>query len=156
MTHYRTEIVAAAGAQGLNADLVEAVVLQESGGRTCAYRFEPNFWAKYMASVPAWKEANPERVSASYGLMQVLFVVAQEVGYDQADPEHLCVPTIGLDIGCRKLAQLLAWAQGNEAQALAAYNGGRVANRTPPFRNQHYAESVLALKAQIAKVRMAA
>jgi soluble lytic murein transglycosylase-like protein len=72
-TGYRTEIVTAARAHGLDADLVEGIVLQESSGRTYAYRFEPNFWAKYMATKPAFAQANPERVSASYGLMQVMF-----------------------------------------------------------------------------------
>jgi soluble lytic murein transglycosylase-like protein len=144
VTAYRAEIETAAKAQALDPDLVEALVLVESAGRTTAYRYEPNFFIKYMAGRPEWKDLNPERVSASYGLMQVLFVVAVEVGYTARDPEHLFVPSIGLEYGCRKLAQLLTWSDGNVTQALAAYNGGRGGNGKPPFRNQVYADRVVA------------
>lgn len=140
---YRAQIVAAAAAHQLSPDLVEAVTRVESSGKAYAYRYEPAFWAKYMSADAKWTGANPERVSASYGLMQVLFVVAQEVGFVSPDPEYLFVPAIGLDYGCRKLAQLLAWAGGDVTRALAAYNGGRVANGRPPFRNQAYADKVL-------------
>lgn len=141
---YRPEIDAAAAAHQLAPDLVDAVTRVESSGKPYAYRYEPAFWAKYMSVDAKWRGANPERVSASYGLMQVLFVVAQEVGFTSPDPEHLFVPAIGLEYGCRKLAQLLAWAGGDVARALAAYNGGRVANVRRPFRNQAYADKVLA------------
>lgn len=141
---YRAEITAAAAAHALAPDLVDAVTRVESSGKAYAYRYEPAFWAKYLSIDPKWRGANPERVSASYGLMQVLFVVAQELGFTSPDPEHLFVPAIGLEYGCRKLAQLLVWAGGDVARALAAYNGGRVANVRRPLRNQSYADKVLA------------
>jgi len=144
VTAYRAEIETAAKAHALDPDLVEALVLVESAGQTHAYRYEPNFWVKYMAARPEWKGQNPKRVSASYGLMQVMFVVAVEVGYTARDPEHLFVPSIGLEYGCRKLAELLRWSQGDVPQALAAYNGGRGGNATRPFRNQPYVDLVVA------------
>jgi soluble lytic murein transglycosylase-like protein len=140
---YRKEIVAAAAAHGLSPDLVEAITVIESSGKTSAYRYEPAFWARYMAHDPKWATANPERVSASYGLMQVMFPVAQEIGFEHLDPEYLFVPAIGLEFGCRKFASLLRWAEGDVARALAAYNGGQRGNVTPPFRNQSYADKVL-------------
>lgn len=144
-THYRTEIEAAAAAHALDPDLVEAIVLTESSGRTWAYRYEPRFWVRYMANVPDFRVLNSERYSASYGLMQTMWVVALEVGFDRArPPEHLFVPDVSLEFGCRKLAQLLAWAHGTIAQALAAYNGGRKANAAPPYRNQAYVDKVFA------------
>jgi soluble lytic murein transglycosylase-like protein len=144
MTAYRREIESAARLANLDPNLVEAVVLVESGGHTNAYRYEKNFWFKYMAPKPEYRDANPERVSASYGLMQVLWVVAVEVGCSRVDPpEYLFVPAIGLTFGCLKLAQLLAWSKGNVTQALAAYNGGKGSNGAPPFRNQSYADRVL-------------
>lgn len=144
LTAYRREIEKAAEAHHLDADLVEAVVLVESSGKTYAYRYEPAFFARYLAYDEDYAGKNPERVSASYGLMQVMFPVAVEVGYAFEDPEHLFVPSIGLAIGCEKLAQLLAWAKGDQTRALAAYNGGKVGNTAPPFRNQPYADKVLA------------
>ena len=142
-TAYRQDIEAAAARFTLDPNLVEAVVLTESAGKTSAYRYEPQFYAKYMASRPEWARENPERVSASYGLMQVLYVTAREMGFTGSAPEYLFVPDIGLEFGCRKLRQLLTWSTGNVAQALAAYNGGRVANAKPPYRNQSYVDRVL-------------
>ena len=142
-TAYTSEIRTAAAAHGLDPRLVTAQVLVESSGLTHAYRFESGFWSKYMAGRPEWKGANPQRVSASYGLLQVMYVVAVELGFS-GDPELLFVPRIGLDWGCRKLATLLQWAEGDVVRALAAYNGGKGGNTTPPLRNLAYAERVLA------------
>lgn len=146
-TAYRAEIVAAATTHALEPDLVEALVLIESSGRTWAYKFEPDFWTRYLQDNPTWSQANPSRVAASYGLMQIMFVVAVEVGFTGTDPEYLFVPSVGLEFGCRKLAELLRWSHGNVTQALSAYNGGKRGNAAPPFRNLRYAERVLAMQA---------
>jgi soluble lytic murein transglycosylase-like protein len=147
---YRAEAHAIASTMGLDPDLVIAVALVESSGRTYAYRYEPAFWRRYLAGRPEWDGANPERVSASYGLMQVMFPVAIEVGYPRADPpEYLFVPTIGLTYGCRKLAETLKWSGGDIPAGLAAYNGGKTQDNTPgvhPKRNQTYVDKVLAMR----------
>jgi soluble lytic murein transglycosylase-like protein len=145
---YRREIAEAAAAHAFDPRVVEAVVAVESSGRTHAYRFEPQFFDKYLAGKPEWRGAVPERVSASYGLMQVMFVVAKELGFS-GDPELLFVPRVGLDWGCRKLATLMAWAEGDPVRALCAYNGGRGGNTTPPYRNQAYADRVLLALAHV-------
>lgn len=139
----RPLLVRTASRYALDPALVEAMVIHESSGVTSAIRYESAFWAKYMAADPRFLGADPKRVSSSYGLMQVMYVVALEVGFTFGDPEYLFVPEIGLDTGCKKFRQLLDWAQGVEAQALAAYNGGKKANTTPPYRNHVYAEAVL-------------
>lgn len=160
-TCYRTEIEAAATKHGLNPNLVEAVVMVESAGYTEAFRPEPAFFAKYQASKPEWMFAlaNPRRYGSSYGLMQVMFCVATEVGFPMREaPEGLFIPERGLDVGCRKLAELLAWAKKtgqmvtSEVQlrsALAAYNGGHLKNEPDfaPDRNAAYADRVLRLMA---------
>lgn len=156
-TQYRKEIEAAAAEHGaIDANLVEALCLVESSGKTYAYRYEPAFWTKYMSVDPRWTGANPERVSASYGLMQVMYAVALEMGYgDQfnGEPEHLFVPSVGLRYGCAKLQSLLAWAKGNTFQALCAYNGGKKANTTTPFRNGAYAAKVLQARSDLITAR---
>jgi soluble lytic murein transglycosylase-like protein len=121
---YRAEIEAAATVYGLEPDLVEAVVFTESAGLANAYRYEPEFWRFHMEDKPKWSGKNPRRVSASYGLMQPLYVVAVELGY-VGPPEGLFVPEVSLEFGCRKLAELMKWAGGNVDQALAGYNGGK-------------------------------
>lgn len=120
--HYRAEVHAIAAQHRLDSDLVEAVCLVESSGRTSAYRYEPQFWLRYMAKNPRWDGAIPERVSASYGLLQCMYPVALELGMPAQDPpEYLFVPVYGLQYGCRKLREVLGWAKGDLPAALAAY-----------------------------------
>lgn len=144
--HYRAEVETIASRYGLPPDLVQAVVLVESSGYTDAFRVEPAFWDRYLRHKPEWDGANPRRVSASYGLMQVMFPVAVEFGYPRNDPpEYLFVPLIGLEYGCTVLSERLTWAQGNVEAALAAYNGGKGGNKPGGvLRNAAYARKVLA------------
>jgi soluble lytic murein transglycosylase-like protein len=143
--HYRAETYAIAERHGLDHELVIAIAMVESSGRTYAYRYEPGFWMRYLAGKREWDGSNPERVSASYGLMQVMFPVAIECGYPKGDPpEYLFVPIVGIEFGCRKLRELLTWAKGDQAAALAAYNGGKKGNApsASPKRNHEYVAKV--------------
>lgn len=142
LTDYRAEVEAIAGPLHLDPDVVEAIVLTESSGKTHAYRHEPFFWQRYLQGKPKWDGAVPARVSSSYGLMQVMYPVACELGYSD-QPECLFVPVIGLTWGCKKFRSLLDWAKQDVEQALAAYNGGKGDNATRPFRNQDYVTKVL-------------
>lgn len=151
--YHRPLITAIAQAHDLDPSLVEAVVLQESSGVTSAIRYEPRFWTRYMALDPKFKYADPRRVSASYGLMQIMYIVAVEMGYPHQDPEYLLVPAIGLEYGCRKLKSLLTWAKGNLEQTLSAYNGGKGGNGSAPYRNAVYAAEVLERLYEIRKAR---
>lgn len=152
---YRAEIEAAAAEHGLDADLVSAVVEQESNGWASAFRHEPEFWDKYLAKSPIWSHRNPREVSSSYGLMQTMHVVAVEHGFT-GQPWELFAPTVSLEFGCRVLAKLMTWARGQYTglaggeqaavtrSALAAFNGGRGGNGpNGPLRNREYADSVL-------------
>jgi soluble lytic murein transglycosylase-like protein len=121
---YRAEIELAAEEHGVDADLLEALVLTESDGLTNAYRYEPAFFRRYLADKKEWASKNPRRVSASYGLCQVMFPVAMELGFI-GEPEDLFSPVVGLEYGAKKLAAELAWANGEVDKALGAYNGGR-------------------------------
>jgi soluble lytic murein transglycosylase-like protein len=148
-TLYRAEIVAAAAAHDLDPDLVEAIVLTESSGQTDAFRFEPGFYARYLQGRPAYAGANPRRISSSYGLMQVMAVVAAEHGLT-GDPEQLFVPGVGLEYGCRHLRMLLDWAHGDVAAACAAYNGGKGGNAPGgPLRNEGYVRKVRTAHARV-------
>jgi soluble lytic murein transglycosylase-like protein len=140
---YRAEIEVAASRYGLDPTLVEAVVRKESSGLTHAYRYEPDFYRRYLASNPAYDGANPRRVAASYGLMQIMYPTARERGFTEA-PEFLFVPVIGLDWGCNYLASLLRRFKGQLNLALAAYNGGP-GNARAPLRPdlERYVASVI-------------
>lgn len=156
MMFYRAAIEIAAAAHSLDADLVEAVVQQESNGWASAYRYEPDFFTKYLAKNPMYKDRNPREVSASYGLMQVMFTTAVEHGFT-GQPWELFAPTVSLEYGCRVLAALFTWARSKYTglssgeriavmrSALAAYNGGK--NQNDPngvLRNRAYADEVMA------------
>lgn len=162
-TRYKAEIDVAAAKHGLDPLLVEAVVAQESGGNTDAFRFEPNFWNRYLKGNPAYKHLNPRRVSSSYGLMQVMYcrILEDKVADNDAwAPELLFIPENGLDIGCALLAELLAWGstvapndpEKAQLAGLAAYNGGRGGNdprKNWPLRTAQYAKAVLAKRAAL-------
>lgn len=146
---YDAEVTAIATRHGLPLDLVTAVCLIESSGKTHAYRYEPQFWTRYLARKPEWAQENPHRVSASYGLMQVMFPVAVELKILERTepPEYLFVPMIGLEAGCTVLAERLRWAKGDLRAALASYNGGKGGNAPGgPLRNATYADKVLRMR----------
>jgi len=164
---YRGLIDQIAAEYKLDPLLVHGVVWQESAYNTDAFRYEPDFWNRYLKANPRYRDLNPRRVSSSYGLMQVMFCRIWEdkiADNDTIPPEHLFIPEIGLHVGCGFLAELLTWAntrvvpEGKVATpefiALAAYNGGRGGNdpaKNWPLRNAVYANQVLAKRAIIAK-----
>jgi soluble lytic murein transglycosylase-like protein len=141
MTDYRSEIEAAASVARLNPDLVEAVVMIESSGRADAFRYEPDFYVRYLQGKAEWARWIPRRASSSYGLMQLMFPTARQIGFS-GEPEELFVPKINLYWGCKLLAKLIAWAKGNETKALAAFNGGQAGYKAAA--PQAYAVKVLA------------
>lgn len=146
MTPYRPLIEQIAAQYALDPNLVEAVVLAESSGRTDAFRFEPVFFERYLKDKPEYAGQNPRRVSSSYGLMQVMYPTAKQYGF-AGPPEFLFVPETGLRFGCEHLAALIAWANGNIRQAVAAYNGGQGGWKAQV--PQLYADRVLAFRRTI-------
>ena len=153
---YKGLIAEYASKVGLDPLLVAAVCWQESAFNTNAFRFEPDFWNRYLKPNAKYNQLNPQRVSSSYGLMQVMYCRVHEdkmLDNDALPPEHLFVPEMGLRTGTQFLAELLKWAQGKTSDpalavraALASYNGGRGGNdpsKDNPLRNGKYAGEVL-------------
>ncbi len=146
-------IQAAAKAHGLDPLLVAAVVVQESAANTDAFRHERLFWNRYLKRKPEWANLNPRRVSSSYGLMQVMFPVAQERGLAKTvPPESLFLPELGLEYGCRHLRYMMdkvdahsPLAPGTDRlrAALASYNGGFQPPNALRPDTRAYADSVL-------------
>lgn len=139
-----------AATHGLPGDLVLAMIWQESAGKPWSYRFEPAFWDRYLAGKPAWTrgltggalELWTRRCSASYGLLQVMYPVAVELGLPvQAEPEILFEPRTSLSYGCRKLSREMKRGP-DERTAIRRYNGaGPAAER--------YVAEVLAKREQL-------
>jgi len=155
---YRRDVELVAARHSLDPDLIQAMCEVESSGQTDAFRYEPAFWNRYLKDNPAYDGANPRRVSASYGLLQIMFPRAVDLGMRPTEaPEYLFVPLIGLDWGCRAFQDCYAWARFDIESALAAYNGGKTKDNRPdayPKRNQVYADKVLKLYADIQRGRL--
>jgi soluble lytic murein transglycosylase-like protein len=117
----------AADAQGLDAPLVCAVIEQESGWNPWAMRYEPAFFAKYVASLFTNYKITASEAYArgfSWGLMQVMGQVGREAGFDAPFLATLCDPEQGLAVGCRVLRRKFDAVGGDCTRALLAWNGG--------------------------------
>ena len=128
----------AADAEGLDPAVVCAVVEQESAWNTWAMRYEPLFFAKYVAPLyPNNKVGATEAYARgfSWGLMQVMGQTARETGVNSLHLSALCDPAIGLAVGCKILRKKLDAAGGELRKALQSWNGGG---------NPDYAEEVVA------------
>jgi soluble lytic murein transglycosylase-like protein len=127
----REEMIAlardAAARHDLPAELVCAVVEQESAWDPYALRYEPAFYDRYvfpMALKRALSETEARGRAFSWGLMQTMGEVAREFGYAARFLSALCEPAASLEIGCKILAHKLAVNQGHTERALLAWNGG--------------------------------
>jgi soluble lytic murein transglycosylase-like protein len=128
----------AAAAQSLDPALVCAVVEQESGWNPWAMRYEPAFFAKYVANLYTNNKISASEAYArgfSWGLMQVMGQVAREAGFDALFLSALCDPEQGLATGCKMLRKKFDAMAGDMTRALLAWNGGA---------NPVYAAQVLA------------
>ncbi len=128
----------AAAAQSLDPALVCAVVEQESGWNPWSMRYEPAFFAKYVANLYTNNKISASEAYArgfSWGLMQVMGQVARETGFDAAFLSALCDPEQGLATGCKVLRKKFDAMAGDMTRALLAWNGGA---------NPAYAAQVLA------------
>jgi soluble lytic murein transglycosylase-like protein len=133
-----------AEAHQLDASLVCAICEQESAWNPWAIRYEPAFFAHYIApQLGAGQISNTEAQARafSWGLMQVMGQVAREHGFGAESSKNiaplaqLCDPACGLEIGCAVFAAKLTAAHGDAARALQLWNGGG---------NPDYAMEVLA------------
>ena len=127
----------------LDPALVCAVVEQESAWNTFAMRYEPAFFAKYVAPLYTNNKITASEAYArgfSWGLMQVMGQVARESGYDAPFLSAICDPQQGLTIGCKVLRRKFDASAGDTTRALLAWNGG--ANPAYPVqvlaRRPHY------------------
>src|SRR5437773_6192911 len=111
----------AAAARSLDAALVCAVIEQESGWNPWAMRYEPAFFAKYVAPLYTNNRISASEAYArgfSWGLMQVMGQVARENGYTEPFLSALSDPGDSLEIGCRLLHKKFVTEAGDINRAL--------------------------------------
>jgi hypothetical protein len=124
-------------------DVLLAQVLVESAGDPSAFRYEADFFDRYIRYNAMAKGRKYGPIAAcSFGLLQIVLETAIEEGFD-GQPWDLFVPRIGLTWGAKHLSTLYhGWADEDVDRALAAYNGGKIGNVSRPFRNHAYVERV--------------
>jgi soluble lytic murein transglycosylase-like protein len=113
--------------ESLDPALVCAVIEQESAWNTWAMRYEPLFFAKYVAPLYTNNKISASEAYArgfSWGLMQVMGQTAREHGCNAQFLSALCDPVTGLTIGCKVLRAKLDAAHNDTARALQLWNGG--------------------------------
>lgn len=135
LTVYLDELLAAAALHEIPAARLAALVEQESAGNSRAYRYEPAFWTRYLKHRPDYAppsgaesggalELWKRRVSASYGLVQVMFATARDHGFPiELAPEALLQPRVNLLLGARIL-QVHRRRVPDWRGAWLRYNGG--------------------------------
>jgi soluble lytic murein transglycosylase-like protein len=117
----------AADTEGLDPAVVCAVVEQESNWNTWAMRYEPLFFAKYVAPLYTNNKVGATEAHArgfSWGLMQVMGQTAREMGVNSLHLSTLCDPAVGLAVGCKVLRKKLEGVGGDLRKGLLAWNGG--------------------------------
>lgn len=173
-TAYRPIIDRVAPLHGLNADLVEALILHESSGNPWAYKPEPrypflwNVWthAPFRTLTMAERASeDPPRdfpalagdrhqewwaQQASWGLMQIMGANAREHGFGADYLSQLCDPESNILIGCAVLAGLYTWAKAHPVvntpivRQVLGAYNAGPGNWNTPVA-QHYADTVLSL-----------
>jgi len=134
--------------------LLKAMGKVESNLKPMAFRHEPAFWTRYLADNPDWKDRDPQEVSSSYGIMQLMYTTAHMLGF-RGTGEELYDPVINITLGAKLLRRQLDKIKRDnikliwhtpEQIALARYNGGYTGNpsKEGELRNIKYVALVRA------------
>ena len=111
------------GTYGLRADLLAAQIHVESSGNPFAFRYEKDYFERYIHDHATAKGYSYGPLAAcSYGLLQILLETALEMGFG-GKPQELFDPMIGLSWGAKYLQHCLLKTGNDYPRALARYNG---------------------------------
>jgi hypothetical protein len=135
--------------------LLKAIAICESSLDEHAYRYEPEFFRRYLADNPEWKDKDPAIVSASHGLYQLMWTTAWHLGF-RGTQDDLWNPVINTELAGKLLRRLLDEVDADGicerhfelspiSVVLSRHNGG---NRDNPsadgkLRNQKYVDKVM-------------
>lgn len=123
---YEDIIFSSADKYEVKAQLICAVIMQESRGRAWSYRYEPTVkWSyyplNYKDKLGISLDTEIMAQKTSWGLMQIMGFKAREMGYDNHLPQ-LLLPSVGIEWGCKVISSLQKKYSGDDV--IAAYNGG--------------------------------
>ena len=141
---YGETISAASQKHGVPVPVILATISTESSGNPEAYRFEANFYKNYLKDKKPWVDNPyynaPRRISASYGLVQILYTTAYSIGF-RGEPENLYDPATNIDAGTAYIASdAQVKHHGWDPPKIAcAYNAGSVRpTKENPWGMFHY------------------
>jgi len=103
-------------------------------------RYEPAFFAKYVASLYTKYKVSATEAYArgmSWGLMQVMGQVARENGFTDHYLSGLCDPAAGVDLGAAYCAK--SWTQQRATPRRAFFSGTAAPTRTIPLKSSRAA-----------------
>jgi len=123
--------------EGVEWELVWAIIQVESKGNPNAIRFEPNFYAKYIDHLPF---ISAEKIcrACSFGLMQIMGETARELGFDQPWNKFFD-PAFNVRVGIKFIKRIMSKCDDYERIA-NYYNTG--INST--YWNEDYVRKVMA------------
>ena len=170
-TSFTHDIEVVAKTRGIDPDLIEALVMKESGGHPYAYNPEPRYrWLWDVKLRKPFRPLQPDEATsevppsdfwalagdrdqewwaqqASWGLMQIMGSLARELGFMGPYIPEICRPDVNLELGVKHLSDLVKRAGGDYTKALAAYNAGWGGKDSPV--GLAYASSVLSIVDQL-------
>lgn len=139
--------------------LLKSIGLVESNLDPKAFRHEPLYWERYMKNDPLWADKDPQIVSSSHGICQIMFLTAWNLGLTgeiEKVRDDLLDPTINITLAAKLMRQLIDKAIKKNyttkyywlsplSIALAMWNGGgwRNPDENGVLRNQKYVRKVL-------------
>lgn len=112
---------------GLEPQLVCSIAEQESNWNPFAMRYEPAFYSHYVLPSLEVGHFGPTEATAraiSWGLLQVMGLVAREYGFGGPFLSELSDPEVGLDLGCKYFSVLMGKTRNDVDAALLRWNGG--------------------------------
>lgn len=131
----------------IDAKLIAAIIIVESGGNQFAQQYQPNFHYFYNLETSARIAGHTyltERVgqATSHGLMQIMGATARNLGFE-GPFGRLYDPEINLRLGSNYINQLQKKYE-SEADVISAYNMGTPRkDQTGLYLNQYYVDRIL-------------
>lgn len=140
----------------IDVNLLAAIVMQESGGKSWVTRYEQSYIYLVTPASFAQQRGISEMTEIqlqkmSWGLLQVMGGVAREVGYT-GDLTELARPAVGLRWGCTKLKRVIdKYGMRNIEDIVSAWNAGSPQrDASGNYRNLKYVTATMRLYNQIA------
>jgi soluble lytic murein transglycosylase-like protein len=119
--------------------VIQSLIRIESNFKPGATRYEPEFFLRYIKDSVVYPEVEWKELATSWGLMQIMGVVAREQGYSGA-LSNLLIPEVNLYYGVSKLSELLK-KYLKLSDAVSAYNQGNNRKKSNgEYENQAYVD----------------